>query len=323
MRTYIKNYLQEIQEHLHLSPETENKVLQEMYVHLKEKTAELRRQGRQESDAEKEAVRAFGKARSVARLTYEAFSQGSTIDGLISFVPHLVVSLVFATHIWHLPVVHGIVFSLLLITTLYGWRRGEPNWLFSWVGYPLFPLFLIGYLSRSVWAETIQHCMGMEVALPPWWHILTVTIFYVFGLYIIISTTIKVLKRDWIFASLMLVPLPLLGTWVVNIDQTGVLYNNYFPMAHQWDMAMSWVFLFLGVTAFLFVRLRQRILKGGSVITIGMISGAILVHRFWGKGGFVGILVVSLVLLLCLVTPALLGQRLKHDKKKIAFQNFD
>jgi hypothetical protein len=311
----IRNYLEEVRVHLHLDPITEGRVLSELHTYFQEKITELKEQGFIEIEAGREAIKSFGRARAVARLLYEAHSRGSWIEAMKTSIPHLLIAGLFYIHLWHNPVLVPIVFLAIVGITLFGWWHGKPNWLYSWIGYSLFPLLLAGFIS---WPTILQAVFLLrEQGTPPSWpYLLLVLVLYILSLVIIISTMIRAVKRDWILASLILVPLPILGSWLFNIEQSGGLFQTDSPSLHQWDAIMAAVLLVLAAASATFIRLRQRILKVGALTTIGVIAGTIAIHNIWGEIGFWGLLVTSILLLLFLLSPALLEARIGHGESR-------
>ncbi|MFQ6121538.1 MAG: hypothetical protein ACE5LA_00540 [Dehalococcoidales bacterium] len=269
-----------------------------------------------ERDAVRDAIRCFGRARVVARLMYEAYSKGSWSEAAITSLPHLIIAGLFVTHLWHHLVLAPIAFASIVLVTLFGWWHGKPNWLYSWVGYSLLPLLIIGYSSRFVAKQTVSFLLWEEGLPPNVWLLGVYLIFCFLSLWIIVSTTIRVVKRDWILASLMLVPLPILGSWIFKIEQLGGLFQNAGATLYQWDVAMASVLIVLGVTSATFVRLRQRVLKVGALITIGSISLAMVSHNLWGSLGLFGMLTLSLSMLAFLLIPALVEARIGHGEQK-------
>ncbi len=138
----------------------------------------------------------------------------------------------------------------------------------------------------------------------------------VFSVWVIVRTTIRVVKRDWILASLMLVSLPVVGTWLFNLEQVGGLFEGTGAALHQWDVPMALALAVLGVTSATFVRLRQRVLKIGALTTVGTLALAIVSYNLWGDIGFLGLLGASLLSLLFLLSPALLETRIGHGELK-------
>ncbi|MFC1914085.1 hypothetical protein ACFLXF_02290 [Chloroflexota bacterium] len=101
MSPEIREYLDEVRSHLHLDPPTEKRILGELYTYFQEKMAELQGKGLSEEDAAGEAIKSFGRARVVARLMYEAYSEGTWIEAFLSAIPHLLVAGLFVSHLWH------------------------------------------------------------------------------------------------------------------------------------------------------------------------------------------------------------------------------
>ena len=312
----LRNYLEEIRAHLHLDTVPEKRVIGELYTHFQEKIAELQQKGTSEEDATRAAMESFGRARVVARLMYEAYSKGSWVEAVLASAPHLIIAGLFAGHLWRHPVLAPMAFTLIVGVTLFGWWHGKPNWLYSWIGYSLLPLMFIGYNSWFIAQQTASFLIWGYGTLPSIWTILLLFAFYILSLWIIVSTTIRVVKRDWILASLMLVPLPILGGWFFNIAQVGGLFQSSGPAIYQWDSAMPLVLMVLGGASASFIRLRQRGLKAWALVTISVIAGTTAGHNLWGDLGFFGLLMISLLLLIFLLSPAVLEARIGHGESK-------
>jgi hypothetical protein len=310
MQTDVGTYLDEVRTHLHLDPRTERRVLSELYTHFQEKVGDLQLQGMPEREASREAISSFGESRAIARLMYEAHSRGSWVEAFIGCQPHLFMAALFATHFWRNPLLLAAAFAAITCITLFGWRGEKPNWLYSWAGYSLFPLFVLVYLSLEPIGRTVTFFAcgtGTPAAL---WYLTALGAFYAFAIWLVASTTLLIAKRDWILVTLMFLPLPAFAIWMVSLSQAdGVIASILAGMEagiNRWDGAMAYFFLTLGVTSAVFIRLRQRLLKAIIVISIGMVSGAIVASRIRGSLGFVGTLGVSLCLLVFLISPFLL-----------------
>jgi hypothetical protein len=101
----------------------------------------------------------------------------------------------------------------------------------------------------------------------------------------------------------MLLPLPITGIWVVNVE----------PLTdpHRWDPPMAAVFLVLAVVSALIVRVRQRVLKVGALLAIGGIGAVAVAHTIWSELSLFALAVVGLLVLGFAWSPALLKAR--HD----------
>jgi len=312
----VRNYLDDVRSHLHLDPVTERQVISEFCAYFQERIPELQGKGIPERDATREVIKSFGRARVVARLMYEAHSKGSWAEAAIASVPHLIVAGLFASHLWHHLLLVPIAFALIVGVTLFGWWHGKPCWLYPWIGYSLLPLLLGGFASRAALGQAASFLLWGHGSLPSIWILLLIATLIVFSVWVIVRTTVRVVKRDWILASLMLVSLPVVGSWLFNLEQVGGLFQGTGAALHQWDMPMALAVAMLGVTSATFVRLRQRVLKIGALTTVGTLALAIVGHNLWGDLGFFGLVGASLLSLLFLLSPALLEARIGHGEPK-------
>jgi len=312
--TEVKTYLESIRSHLHLDPATERQVLGELYTYFQEKIADLRDDGLSEKEATREAITTCGRSRVVARLMYEAYSKGSWTEALLSALPHLMVAWLFAAHLWYHPILAPAIFIVLVAVTLFGWWHGKPNWLYSWVGYALVPIIIAGYAVLPTLEQVASFLFRSQGSLPSLLILLLICALFLLSLWVIISTTIRVIKRDWILASLMLAPLPILTSWLFNIEKMGGLFQTSSAAFSQWDTSMSLVLSVLAVASATFVRLRKRILKGIALVTLVFISMTIFGHTLWEDRGFAGFLAASVLSLLFLLSPALLDTQIHHDE---------
>jgi hypothetical protein len=319
MQAEVGVYLDEVRTHLHLDPRTERRVISELYTHFQEKVSDLEDNGMREEEATREALRSFGDARSIARMMYEAYSKGSWTEALISCQPHLIVAALFATHIWRNPVLVGGAFAAIVIISLLGWRSGAPTWLYSWIGYAVLPLLVFSYLSVDPVARTISYFLKGQGTPAPLWHLAVLLVVYAFTLWLIAATAITVARQDWILVSLMLLPLPVLGIWIISVSQSaGFLLDALRSLEvrfTKWDGAMAIIFLMLGVTTALFIRVRQRAVKVVSVIAIGMVGGSAAVSSIWGEFAILRIIAVSVCFFLFLTIPFLLRALLGRDQQ--------
>lgn len=293
MISEIKDYLEEVRAHLHLDASIERRVLQEFYDHIQDRVAELRREGLPLDKATRLALESFGRARVVARLMYEAHSKGSWTDAAIAALPHLAVALLFITNSWQNPSLGFATFSFILGITLFAWWKGKPNWMYSWVGYAFLPLMVVAYL---VWPD----------AQAGGWSLALVVLYYLLFALLLVMTTIRVVKRDWILTSLMLAPLPIIGCWLFNVEQSGNLFQ-YSAALNQWSQPIALVCIVLGLTAGVFTRLRTRVLKVAALMATSSVALAMMAHNLWGNVGLFGMLGFSMAMLVILLAPALLN----------------
>lgn len=312
----VKDYLDEVKSHLHLDPATEMQVMRELYDYFQEKISELQETGLSEKEATKAAIQCCGRTRVIARRMYEAYSKGSWKEAIIAFLPHFIIAVLFLTHLWLHPLVAPVAFAFIVGVTLYEWWHSKSSWLYPWVGYSLSLLLIVGYSSRHILVQTASFLLWGHGTFPSIWSLFLISALCLFAIWIILRTTIRVARRDWILASLMIVPLPIVGGWLLNLDQVGGLFQGSVKALQLPDTSMGLALITLGITSAAFIRLRQRVLKVGALVSIGSIAMAMIAHDLWGNQSFLGLLATSLFLLLLLLSPAYLEAKLGHGEQR-------
>ena len=295
-----------------MDPATEMQVMRELYGYFQEKMDELKEGGLSEKEATKVAIQCCGRTRVIARRMYEAYSKGTGTEAALAFLPHFIIAGLFIAHLWLNPLIAPLSFIFIVAVTLYGWWHGKPSWLYPWIGYSMAFLLIVGYVFRHTLVQAASFLFWQSGTFPNILVLLPITVLCLFSIWIIVRTTIRVARRDWILASLMLVPLPIVGGWLLNLEQAGGLLKGSVETLHFADLSMALALFILGVMSSAFILLRQRVLKLGALLSIGSIALAMIAHNLWGNQGFLGFLTTSLLLLLLLLSPALLKARMRH-----------
>jgi len=310
----VEAYLDQIRSNLHLDPGTEQRVIGELETYFQDKIDELRTEGLTEADAARRAIDCFGTPRTVAKMLYEAHSRGSWLEALLAAQPALLASALFATHLWSMPLALIPAFSLLLFVTLLGWLRGKPDWLYPWIGCAFAPVLAFVFLSRNfVYGSIYSLVVGSGVSAEHFTLLLFLGL-YAVSFWIVLAVVSRILRRDWLLVSYMLLPLPLLGIWIAAIDGMGpVLFNSGVRM-HQWDGSMVLALLLLSLSAAVFTRLRRRPLKVASLLMIGMGSTTIASWSMLGANNFLNLLLISSIPVFSFFVPAGLHLFFHHDR---------
>jgi len=302
----VDTYLSQIKSNLHLDPGTEHRVIGELETYFQDKIEDLRTEGFTEADAARQAIDSFGTPRTVAKLLYEAHSRGSWLEALLAAQPALLGAGLFATHLWSQGLVLIPAFSLLLFVTLLGWLKGKPNWVYPWIGFAFAPILAVVFLSRNFVYQSIYNIViGSGVSAEH------VTLLLFLGLYgvafwIVLAVVSRILKRDWLLVSYMLMPLPLLGIWIAAIDDMGQVLFALGLRIHQWDRSMVLALLLLSLSTALFTRLRQRLSKVATLLVIGMGSTMIAGWTVLGANHFLNLLLISAIPISTVLIPAAL-----------------
>jgi len=299
------NYTDSLKDYLRLDPTIEGNVVRELNTHLEDKSHELIETGLSEEEATATAAKLLGSPRIVAKQMYEVYSQGSWRQALFAALPHLLVAALFAMRCWQNT--FWLVGMLGAITgaVIYGWCHSKPAWLFPWLGYCLIPVLAVGILL---------------IYLPGGLAWFAATAYVPLALLVIFSVTKQTIRKDWLFASLMLLPIPIVLGWMLALELEDKLIwqEQLFEFASL--IALS--FAVLALTVVTFIRIRQRWAKVGALLTLEVLT--LIMIGLGGKSaiGFGGWLILALLALLLLLGPALLERKIREaDRKPLKLSN--
>ena len=297
----LSHYLDSVRDNLRLDLPVEREVMNELESHIEDELQELKEAGLSEEEAVNTCVRLLGSARLVARQIYEAHSQGTWRQALLASMPHLLFGLIFALNWWHGIGVLLIMLGLVLSTAIYGWWHGKPTWLFPWMGYSLLPVVAAGIFL---------------LYLPRVWSWLAILIYIPLALWLLYSITVQTIKRDWLYSSLTLLPVPIIVGWFIAVGWEGRFPE--FSLERLYDFA-PWIgltFLALGVSVAMFIRLRQRWLKVSVLFLSGLLTLTLVVYYTGGRLGLLPFLVLTLIMLGLFLTPALLERKIRRREQR-------
>jgi hypothetical protein len=281
---------------LRLDNIAEREVLHELRAHIEDKLEELKEKGLSEEEAAKACLKLMGSAKLVARQLYEAHSQGSWKQTLLAAIPHLLFALLFALSWWS-----GIGWLLVILTlifgaAIYGWWQERPTWFFSWLGYSLLPVILAGLAVFY---------------LPPGWKWIAIIIYIPLAAFLIYHITVQTIKRDWLYSSLMLMPVPITAAWflVVGHDwKLGIDYLRYF------GPSIGLSFLIMAISVAFFIRLRQRVLKMTMLLISAFLALTLVLYYAQGRLGLPAFIILLVLILGLFITPAILEHRIKRNQ---------
>jgi hypothetical protein len=299
------NYTDSLKDYLRLDPTIESNVVRELNAHLEDKSHELTETGLSEEEATATAAKLLGSPRIVAKQMYEVYSQGSWRQALFAALPHLLVAAVFVMHCWQNT--FWLVGMLGAITgaVIYGWRHGKPAWLFPWLSYCLIPVIAVGILL---------------IYLPGGWAWFAATAYIPLALLVIFSITKPTIKKDWLFASLMLLPIPIVLGWMLALELEDKFLS--YEQLYEFAPLIALSFAMLALTVATFIRIRQRWAKVGALLTLGVLTLVIIGLSGKTAIGFGGWLILVLLALLLLLGPAPLERKIREaDHKPLKLSN--
>ena len=296
MTTILSNYLDDVRVNLRLDLSTEQDVMNELEAHIEDHLQEMRQAGLSEEEAANKCVKLLGSARLVARQIYEAHSQGNWRQALLAAMPHLLFALLFIMNWWHGISGLSIMLALTLGTVIYGWYHNKPTWLFPWLGYYLLPVLVAGA------------CL---LYLPKLWSWLAIAIYVPLALWSIYSVIVQTIKRDWLYSSLMLLPIPIVIGWFLAVEADGRFSALSIQRIHYLSPWIGLSFLALATAVTTFIRLRQRWLKIAILMISGLLTLTMVAYYANGRLGLTTFLVLAVVMLGLFLSPALAERKIR------------
>jgi hypothetical protein len=295
----LNQYLESIRYNSKLEHSDEVEVIGEIETHIEDKLRELTDSGISEEEAIKTCLEQIGSTKMVARQIYEAYSQGSWKQVLLASMPHLLFGLLFVLNWWQHVGWVSVVLLIVLGTASYGWWHGKPTWVFSWLGYSLLPVLVVGLLL---------------LYLPKGWSLLAIPVYIPLALWWLFRIIIQTTKRDWLFSSLMLLPIPIIIGWFLAVSP-GARFTEY-SLQHIYYFApgIGLSFLALALTIAAFIRLRQRWLRMCLLIISGLLTLTLVVYYADGRLNMPTFLGLILVMWGVFLIPPLLERWLRNGR---------
>jgi hypothetical protein len=305
MALELTQYLESIRGSAKLGPSDENGVMSELKAHIEDRIQELTEAGLTEEDALKTCLGQMGNTKLIARQIYEAYSQGSWKQVLLASMPHILFGLLFVLNWWHYPGWLSIVLVVILATTIYGWGRGKPTWIFSWLGYSLLPVLIVGILL---------------LYLPQGWSLLVLPIYFPLALWWLFHIIVQTTRRDWLLSTLMLLPLPIITGWFLAITPSGKLTEYSLQRVEYFAPWIGLSFIILAGTIAAFLRLRQRWLRVSLLATSGVLTLSLVVYYSTGRLNTPTFFGLMLVMWGVFLAPPLLERYLVRNRQAIAWR---
>ena len=295
----LTQYLENIRSNARLEHSDETIIMGELEAHIEDRLQELTSSGLTKEEAIKKCLDQMGSTKSIARQIYEAYSQGSWKQVLLASMPHFLFGLLFVLNWWQYPGWLSIVLVLVLATTVYGWCHGKPTWVFPWLGYTLLPVVIVGL---------------MLLYLPRGWSFIVLPVYLGLALWWLFRIVIMTIKRDWLFSSLMLLPLPIIIGWLLAITPSAKFSEESIQRLYYYAPWIGLSFMGLALTIAVFIRLRQRWLRVGLLAASGLLTLSLIAYHSTGNLinlAFLGLLIIMWAVLLI---PLLLEKRLKNNR---------
>ena len=313
----LVKYLDDLGLHLRLDPIRERQILRELYGHLEDRVEEMESRGLPPEEAVSEATRGFGRTQTVAGQINEAHSTGTWADAFLAAIPYAAVALLFALQLWQSFAWLVAFLTISVGVTLIGWWRGKPLWMYPWAGYSLVLPLVTGMIAATAVAQAGWGLFHAQSPPLPLWVYVGLLVYIPLSFSMLLSVVRQVIRRDWTLASLMILPFPILARWILSLQVEGsALVYNRPSFAPEADTAIALVFLCLAGMPVLFVRLRQRSLKIAALLVATPPAFIVAASSMPSSWGLPGLLLLSLVAVLFLFTPALIDMKLGRGSSR-------
>jgi len=305
----MRGYLSGLGRQLHLRPLERKEILHELQSHIDDRARELMDAGAPYEEALEQALRDFGDSGRIARGLYEVHSRGSWYHTLLGILPHILLSLMFALHLWTSPGWVAFMLGVAMVISVFGWKMGRPRWTYPWLGYCLVvPVISWGLAMSSV-------ALGAWSVITHWSLPLGVPIYFVSFIYIAVSLWLvirfvsRVAKPDWVMASLAALPIPFLAYWFFYFYSRANLLQSQGQSLEKVDSSAAVVFLIVAAATAVFFRMGHRMVR----VALLVITAPSMIVLAWvsyqGGPGYVAVFIFSAVSLAALLSPALLDIR--------------
>jgi len=206
--------------------------------------------------------------------------------------------------------------SLLLIAIAFvtwrNWRAGSPSkWSYSWMGYSLaapalswlLSLITLGY---GAWTLVTTGQLPFNVVL------FFLIIGYVpFSMWIMANVIFKMVKRDWLLASLTALPFPFLTSWILFLNWQGGLWSEHAERMQDSDTARAFIFVAMAVTTAVFLKVGPRLLRIGLLTVSTSILVIITAASLPVSLGALAVILMIVASLAFLLSPAMLESKME------------
>ena len=318
MEGELQGYLHALTRELKLDPVTNSDIVLELRGHLEEKIGDLEREGLTYHEALSQAVRDLGHPDLIARGMYSVHSRGSWLETLLAALPHLLLAALFALHLWTTYLLVVVLPLAVACVTLKAWRAGRPNWTYTWLGYSMAApalswLFALAALGYGAWRYFTTGALPLSIPI-----YLLILAYVPFSLWIMARVLTRVVRQDWLLASLTALPFPFLTSWILFPNWQGHLWSGNASEVRESDADRALVFLALAVTTGVFLKVGHRNLK----IALLTVSTAVLVVFTIAAVplsiSLLSVILIALASVAFLLSPAALQSRLESGRHPAA-----
>ncbi|MDP7534575.1 MAG: permease prefix domain 1-containing protein [SAR202 cluster bacterium] len=316
MASDYRGYLSLLERRLHLEPGERDEIVNELHAHVQDRVLERIEQGQSPEAALKETVESLGAARELAEGFYEIHSRGSWHHTALAVIPHLLLALTYAFHLWTNPMWVGAMLLIAISASVVGWRKGRPRWAYPWLGYSLIaPIVSWGLAMSAVgygaWGVLISGKLPLGVPI-----YIASFVYFAFSLWVVIKYVSRVARPDWVMASLAILPVPFLAYWFFFFYNWGFTVEDNARQLREVDSSAAVIFLIIAAATAVFYRIGRRLVR----VALLAITAPSLIVLAWmsyqGGRGYVAVFLFAVMSMAILLSPALFDLKDPEDESE-------
>ena len=298
----VKEFLNIVRLQLKLDSSSEKEILSELYAHFEDRVQDLQESGLTEEEATRIASEEFGPSKKVAEELHEVHSISNWPQAVMAALPHVLFGLLFAFRQWTNAFWLSIIILSVFGAVIYGWKHNKPTWFFTWLGYALTPLLVVGLVL-------LDKALGAGALSSSWW--LWASVIVYFSIVAAICTIIlaHTWRRDWLLGSLSILPFLAVIGWVLTDRwNSGLIRGAGFLYGLEPWIALS--FLALAGIVIIFTRLKKRWLRVGVLLVAGLVILTMMTSASGRSVNLANLVVLAIIALVIILGPALVDRRL-------------
>lgn len=298
----VREFLNGVRLQLKLDSSSEKEILSELYAHFEDRVEDLQESGLTEEEATRIASREFGPSKEVAEELHDVHSISDWPQAVMAALPHLLFGLLFAFRQWANAFWLSIIIISVFGAVAYGWKHNKPTWFFTWLGYALTPLLVVGLLL-------LDKALGAGVLSSSWWLWASVVVYFSIVAAMCTIILVHTWRRDWLLGSLSVLPFLAVIGWVLTDRwNSGLIQGAGFLRGLEPWIALS--FLALAGIVIIFTRLKKRWLRVGVLLVAALVILTMMASASGRSVNLANLVVLAIIALAIILGPALVDRRL-------------
>jgi len=299
----VKNFLNGVRLQLKLDSSSEKEILSELYTHFEDRVEDLQESGLTEEESIRIASQEFGPSKKVAEELHEVHFISNWPQAVMAALPHVLFGLLFAFRQWTNAFWLSIIIMSVFGAVAYGWKHNKPTWFFTWLGYALAPLLVVGLVL-------LDKALGAGVLSNSWWLWATVIIYFSIVAAICTIILAHTWRRDWLLGSLSILPFLAVIGWVLTDRWNGGLTQDSGGLLRGLEPWVALSLLALAGIVIIFTRLKKRWLRVGVLLVAGLVILTMMSSASEGDVNIANLVLLVIIALAIILGPALVDRRM-------------